>query len=236
MTTHLVTALWLSCAVFFLFLAQQILKTGKRNWSSIILSGVSLFFGSTILLEQLIDHVIWHKKDYAEFLRIISSNGSGVDGFSLVMTVIGLIMALLTIIVFNEVKDAVARVDQARLELSMEYNNQRQLLSSIKLMSLKLHAQQANQLDLEEAIANQTDRRSLLSACQQLYRSQSDENIIEPLEAIKEIVNTTSENISLPAIGRKYITEIANYYENYPNSHHRSRDIVRVTRSLLDYI
>lgn len=237
MTTHLVTALWLSCAVSFLFLAQQIKNIGKRNWSSIILSGVSLFFGSTILLEQLIDHIIWHRKDYAELLHIISNNETGVDGFSLVMAVIGLIMALLTIIVFNEVKDAVARVDQARSELSKEYNNQQQLLSSIKLMSLKLHAQQVNQLDLEEAIANENiDRRSFHSAYQQLYRSQNDENIIEQLEAIRGIVNIISENISLPAIGRQYMAEIANHYENYPNSHYRSRDIVRVTRSLLDFI
>lgn len=145
-----------------------------------------------------------------------AQQGQGDSGLSTTIGVLGIIMALVTAIVFSVSKDAINRLEKEKERMAERYRGIEAEASELRLLNVRLYAYQENELELKNARLNSDQGdlgfRVFLSS---MYRQSESERLLDLLHELERKLNGNSELKLLP-IDKGYLGKVRDHYRTYP--------------------
>lgn len=173
-----------------------------------------VFFGLWLVVNTAALCVAQNKGAVLALLGI-AGKGQGEGGLSTAIAVLGIVMALVTAVVFTVSKDAVDRLDKEKQQMAKRYSGIEEEASELRLLNVRLYAYQENELELRNARVNSDYKtqsfRTFLSV---MYRRTEGEKLLELLSELEKKLSVHGELELLP-IDRRYLDKVRDHYRRY---------------------
>ncbi|WP_089726999.1 hypothetical protein [Candidatus Thiosymbion oneisti] len=225
----------ISLGTALLLLAHRLHRTGALRHYAVFqrypplqdIIPIFIVFCSLWLVVCSLAVVIAQNKGAVLSLLGVAQQGQGDGGLSTVVAILGIVMVLVTAVVFSVSKDAVDRLEKEKEHMEERYRGIKEQMeeryrgieaeaSELQLTNLRLYAYQENELELRNARVNSDDGnlafRTFLSS---VYHQTESKWLLDLLRKLERKLGD-NDGLELLSIDKGYLGKVRDHYRTYP--------------------